>query len=155
MSRSIRQPARGYQRRHGAVLLGKAAEENELITIATSAFYGVLLKSFRRGYRLPKQRQQIVTEAVRQFLLQHSRCTRSRLTATAGLLWRKDLRAFADYCSRHWEYAKSEVYRHVQTGGLVARLEQSHSPIGENCGVVICHCAKPVKGAGGPAGRML
>ena len=124
---------------------GKAAEENELITVADVDVCGVLPKPCRRGYRLPEERHQIVTEAVRQRLAE-AQPLHEITTERDGLLWRKKCRIFADSCSRR----RAGPTAISQAGCLISQVEQRHSPIGENCGVVILHL-RPVCqiGAGG------
>ena len=113
----------------GAVLLGSHAEENGLITIATSAPTEPLPDLGDDDIRYLEEREKIVTRAVNQSLaaakaLHEIKCYRD------GLLWRKEFRTFADYCASKWGYQKSHAYRLVETGRLVADIE-SHSPRGE------------------------
>ena len=128
----------GCQRQHGAVLLGKAAEENGLVTIAPSAFTMPFSDLSPEAISYREEREQIVTLAVNQSLAA-AQALHEIKTYRDGLLWRKDFRSFEDYCSHRWNYQKSQAYRHVQAGSLLARLAQSHSPIGENSGITESH----------------
>jgi DNA repair photolyase len=125
-------------RKHGAVLLGVAAEKNNLITIATSAPTAPLPDLSADDIRYREERELIVTNAVNQSLAA-SKALHEIKTHRNGLLWRKEFRTFVEYCSIRWDYQKTQAYRHVQTGDLLARLEQSGSPLGENSGITESH----------------
>jgi DNA repair photolyase len=125
-------------RSSGAVLLGSYAEENNLITIATSAPTEPLPELGDDDIHYREERERIVTHAVNQGLAAAKSLYEIK-TYRDGLLWRKDYRTFADYCSSRWGYEKTHAYRHVQAGGLLAMLEQADSPLGENSGIAMSH----------------
>lgn len=125
-------------RQHGAVLLGKAAEENGLITIGTSAPTVPFPDLDDNDINYREERERIVTHAVNQSLAAAKSLYEIK-TYRNGLLWSKDYRTFADYCSSRWGYEKSHAYRHVQAGNLIARLEGCDSPLGENSGIAMSH----------------
>ena len=125
-------------RKQGAVLLGKAAEKNGLITIATSAPTVPFPDFSADDTHYLEVREHIVTTAVNQSLAA-AKALHEIKTYRDGLLWRKDFRTFADYCRTRWDYQKTQAYRLVQTGGLLAMMEQTDSPIGENSGITESH----------------
>jgi DNA repair photolyase len=131
-------------RNSGAVLLGSYAEDNNLITIGTSAPSEPLPDLDDDDIRYRKEREEIVQYAVNQSLAA-AKALHEIKTYRDGLLWRKDFRTFADYCLRSWGYEKSHAYRHVQVGNLLAVLDQHDSPIGENAGVNFSHLRSVVE----------
>jgi DNA repair photolyase len=125
-------------RKQGAVLLGSYAEENSLITIATSAPSEPLPDLGDDDVSYREEREKIVTTAVNHGLAA-AKAMNEIYKYRDGLLWRKEFRSFTDYCSSRWGIQKSHAYRQVQTGGLLARLAQADSPIGENSGITESH----------------
>jgi DNA repair photolyase len=125
-------------RSSGALLLGSYAEDNNLITIGTSAPTEPLPELGDEDIRYRMEREKIVTKAVNDGLAA-AKALHEINTYRDGLLWRKEFRSFADYCASRWGYQKSQAYRHVQAGGLLARLEQADSPIGEKSGITETH----------------
>ena len=126
------------QRSQGALLLGSYAEQNGLITIATSSPSEPLPDLGDEDIRYREEREQVLTLAVNQSLAA-ARALHEIKTYRDGLLWRKEFRNFEDYCSRRWGYQKSQAYRYVQAGGLLAKLAKSQSPIGETTGITESH----------------
>ncbi len=126
------------QRQCGAVLLGSYAEQNDLITIGTSAPSESLPNLGDEDICYREKRERIIRHA-----LNHNLAAAKALyeikTYRDGLLWRKEFRTFAEYCASRWGYQKSHAYRYVQTGGLLVRLEQDDSPVGENLAVTESH----------------
>ena len=116
------------------MLLGSYAEKNDLITIGTSAPSAPLPDLGDEDILYREEREKIVSHAVNQSLAA-AKALYEIKTYRDGMLWRKEFRTFADYCSRRWGYEKSHAYRHVRAGSLLARLEQGDSPIGENNGI--------------------
>jgi DNA repair photolyase len=125
-------------RGQGAVLLGKAAEDNNLITIATSAPSEPLPDLEEDDVRYREVREMIVTKGV-TCGLKAAQALHEIKTYRDGLLWRKEFRTFADYCDRRWGYQKTHAYRQVQAGALLAKLEQADSPVGEKSGITESH----------------
>ena len=125
-------------RNSGAVLLGKHAEENNLITIGTSAPSEPLPDLGEDDVRYRDEREKIVAKFVAHSLVA-AKALDEIYTYLNGLLWRKDFRSFADYCANRWGFQKSHAYRLMKTGGFLTKLEQADSPIGEKVGLTESH----------------
>jgi hypothetical protein len=121
-----------------ALGVGKHAEENDLITIGTSAPSEPMPELGDEELRYRKELEEIVTKAAERGLAA-AKALHEIKTYRDGLLWKKDFRTFPDYCASRWGYQKSQAYRHVQAGGLLARLEQADSPVGEKSGIIESH----------------
>jgi DNA repair photolyase len=119
------------EQKNGAVLLGTYAEANNLITINTSAPSEPLPDLDDEDIRYRHEREEVVTTALNNSLAAAEALYQIK-TYKDGLLWRKDFRSFEKYCLARWGCGKSEAYRRLQYGGLVARLKNGESPIGEN-----------------------
>lgn len=110
------------QREKGAVLLGKAAKDMNLVTTPESAPLTTKEKQFLA------EREEIVDKGLRASIAA-AKALFEIHQYDGGRLWKREFPTFEAYCRARWEYAKSHSYRLVQCGEFVAELERLPAPL--------------------------